>query len=70
VKRHLVSIFSVLVAANLTGQAVGCLVEPKTSQDALLDHCAGEARAAYYVGDASVDEAMRIYEACKARGGR
>lgn len=59
-------VFGILLLAQAVGQVVGCM-EPKTPS--LLDQCADEARAAYYVGDASVEEAMRIYEVCKSRSG-
>ncbi len=40
-------------------------IEPSTA----LEKCRTDARAAYYVGEASVEEALAIYEACKKDAG-
>lgn len=34
-----------------------------------LAKCRGETRAAYYVGQKSVEESLAVYEACKRREG-
>ncbi len=59
---------ALLIASLL---CVGCTVAAPDPQDptSVLEHCAGEARAAYYVGGVSEEEAMAIYDRCLARGG-
>lgn len=49
---------------------VGCgtFLEAKDPQSA-LEKCAAEARAEYYVGESSVEDAMAVFEACKKREG-
>lgn len=51
--------------------ALGCTPTPpaKDPTTALIEKCTAEARAEHYVGGKSVDEAMRAYDACIARGG-
>lgn len=66
--KHITRVVGALVFAHFTGQAIGCMVA-KSPNDVILEQCAGEARAEYYVGDASVDQAMRVYEECLARHG-
>jgi hypothetical protein len=45
----------------------GCLIEAEDPDD-LVSRCQGEARAAHYVGGASVEEALDVYNDCIARG--
>lgn len=52
----------------LAACALGCVPEPKNAAEALEAKCAGDARAEYYVGGASVEFAMRVYDICMARG--
>jgi hypothetical protein len=47
----------------------GCVVAVPDSREDKLSKCAGEARAEYYVGGASVDEAMAVYRRCLRREG-
>ena len=46
----------------------GTFLEAKDPQS-ILDKCAGEARAEYYVGQSTVEEALAVFEACKKREG-
>ncbi len=59
-------------AASLTTLAIalagcGTPLEAKDPGD-LITKCEGEARAAYYLGGATVDEALAIYDRCISGG--
>lgn len=67
---HVLSALGVVLAAHTCGQIVGCNEAAHPDPlDAQTKKCAGEARAEYYVGEASVDEAMRVYDECMRDGG-
>jgi hypothetical protein len=46
----------------------GCLLFESEDPDDLVSRCQGEARAAHYVGGASVEDALQIYNDCIKRG--
>jgi hypothetical protein len=59
----------VVAAAQCMGQLVGCassLSDAKGPED----ECAARARAEYYVGHMTPDEAMAAYDACMREHGR
>lgn len=45
----------------------GCMLDAENPDD-LVSKCQGEARSAYYVGGASVEESLKVYNDCIARG--
>jgi hypothetical protein len=57
-------------ALALAALLSGCVIHytPGSLED-IQERCAGEARAEYYVGHKSVDEAMSVYRSCLRREG-
>jgi len=55
--------------AGSSGCWLGPDVRDASSVDEKLAKCRTEARAEYYVGQATVEESLRVYEDCKRREG-
>lgn len=59
----------VLRYLTLSAGLAGCIFSEPKDPTGVLERCRAEARADYYVGQISLEEAMRRYDLCVSRGG-
>ncbi len=72
VRSYLVGL-ALIASCSIFGEAVGCAEHEAKQADPtgdLIRKCTAEARAEHYVGQKSVSEALRHYDACVADGGK